>query len=282
MAKFPIWATIRVASADVWARKQTAARIWGVNLGFLLVAMAPSLFGPKGILLSQLLQPAMVVVIGWMMARWAAAVVQRTTGSATASDYFWPTVRGVIKIYVLMILALITVAVLFVFAAVFTKLSHPAGGAMTLVAIAATGVALWAGIRLSLLPSLASIGEGTSIKLAWRRSNGLTTNLLGLALAAWLVFAATFLLIVGVAFGAAILGSHFGWLQLPDLSDPAAIRDFNQSRFFRGAIMIIEVVAAPAMAWAYLTLIGAYVRVALQLSGRASTPIAVPANPWIG
>lgn len=132
-------------------------------------------------------------------------------------------------------------------------------------------IALWACIRMSLLPYLVAIGEGLSFKRAWQISEGLATNLLGLALFSWLLAA----LSVGAFWSIFMLEWSLGLVQFPDLHDRAAIHDFIQSTDFRSAIMIGDAITAPVTAWVHLTIMGAYTRVALQLSAQASDPPAL-------
>ena len=282
MSPVSIWNTMRLASKDVCAAKSRAALIWSVGLAASLLAAAPGLFGAKYAWLTILLQVATIIVTGWVWARWAAVVIEHVGGATAAGNHAWPTAQALVKYYLLLLLALTAAGMLMLFASIFAKLSVAIATGLVLAGLVAMGATLWMAVRLSLMPALAAIGQGDTVRQAWQISRGMGWVLWRQAIVAFGLMALVGSLILALSMAAAMMtmATHAGMIPpLTPASMHTGMRLWTQNPLFVRLLMAVEILMMPLSGWAYLTIIGAYVRLALSQTD-ASAAVSLAVNPW--
>jgi len=300
MARFPVFGSIGAAIDDLLTNKIFAAKTYGVVLAANVVISIPSLLLVRPIIPGAmpdraLIVPAIllglisaVVNIGtmtWMFVRWSGLVVERVTGAPPPPRRFWATIRAFLKLFVVMVLAYLSLVIAVMFLALLGRIlpvMKSVGGVLMLCALLAV---IWVGIRLILVPARAGIGEGTSIEACWRATKGCFWRLFGLGILNEFVLLASFA-VVGILFAiVASIAFRVGWITGP--GSGAHMRAWldwysraTQQRGMRMLLLLVSILSAPVIASAYFIVIGAYARVAIAL--RLKLAVVVAGDPWQG
>ena len=284
MAQLPVWNTIRAAAGDVAANKASAAGIYAIFLAVTVLANLPVMLLPGAKLLNLLPLLLGIGASAWLAERWAEFVVLRAIGATLGPNRFWPTLRALLKYYIIVGVGWLSAWILVVFSGVLMRLSPVVGLLGATLALAIELVTLIAAVRLSLVPARAAIGEGTSLGAGWKITKGSFWRLVGLGCLIVLAALLVDVVMLGVTWGIAGLAVHLGRLVPPPQLTVLGIAQWLQLPGPKLITLLSSIVVSPLSAAFLFLVLGSLIRAALllgpeQVQAEQSNPWHVPHSP---
>lgn len=276
--KLEIWPTLRAAAGDLAANKALAIRIYAVYIAVAIITSFPSFLWPSMPFTGLLPSFAVVVMQAWMLVCWTEWVIPRARGGAAPPFLFWPALQALVKLYALLFLLAFAGILLDIEAISLAHLSAAVSGAAAVLALFFFAADLVLAVRLTLVPARAAIGEGTSLKAAWRASKENFWRLFGIDA---LLCATT--LISGIAALAifsfiAVYAVHEGWIAPPADMTPPSIANWIREPPVRLLLLAGSLVMAPVNGAIFFLFSGTLIRAAVP--GGAAQVLAPDHNPW--